>query len=302
METVEDLLADTKALLENYEHPRDAERIYNRLWHCLRWQQADSDNRISLLIVEVYRVFREHAILHDRWMLYFAAKEQIKKGDFTAKACLAFLLHDDHEGIVSTAALDLLAYGEVSPTGLSDGILVIAAILENRLARCPGAVFGSVISFGDARFAEEAEGMFRFLSPADIQVAARMQTGLVSHFAIMFWLKVAFANVDQDDHAALSVVGSAASALVNARRASREPAVADIRRVFPAQSASERIKLLKDWTFDEYANFISAHLYELERRERAPKVFPHVLTEWGLAPKSDPSEHAQMDAQQDNFP
>lgn len=90
MNTVDDLLTETRSLVDDYGHARDFERLYNRLWHCLKWQQVDPDHRITMLIVELYNLFRENAEIKDRWLLYSAAKEQIEKGEFSAKACLAW--------------------------------------------------------------------------------------------------------------------------------------------------------------------------------------------------------------------
>lgn len=295
MNTVNDLLEDTKLLIDSFENMRDYERLYNRIWHCLKWQQADSDHRITLLIATLYDIFRVNVQLKDRWMLYLAAKEQIEQGNFNAKACLAFLMHDDDEGIVSTATLDLLAYSEADSVGLPSGLRSIDGILEHGFARCAGAVFGGAISFGDARLATALTSAFRYLSPTDIQVAARMQTGLVTHFSIEFWIAVALANVDRDDAAALSVVGSSASALVRARRSTRDPIVFDIKRAYPAQSAQERTILLRHWSLGEYAEYMAEVLYEIEERERRPKLFSSVLTEWALEPRSGPDDRLKPD-------
>jgi hypothetical protein len=295
MNTIDDLLEDTTLLIDSFESSRDSERLYNRLWHCLRWQQADSDHRITLQIVNLYDLFRRNFDLKDRWMLYSAAKEQIEQGKFNAKACLAFLMHDDDEGIVSTAALDLLAYSEEDSVGLPSGLRSIHGILEQGFARCAGAVFGGAISFGDTRLATVLTSAFRYLSPADVQVAARMQTGLVTHFSIEFWIAVALANVDRDDAAALSVFGSSASALVRARRSTRDPFIFDIKRVYPAQSAQERTILLRHWSLGEYAEYMAAVLYEIEERERRPKLFSSVLAEWALEPRTAPDDRFNPD-------
>jgi hypothetical protein len=163
----------------------------------------------------------------------------------------------------------------------------LSSIIEQGFARNPGAAFGGAVSFGDNRIAAALSAVFRHLTTSDVQVAARMQTGLLTHAALKFWLDVAFANVDDDDPVALSVVGSSASAIFLGHKQTQDPIVVDIQRVFPAQRAKDRVLLLNRWTTAEYASYISGVLYELEVRERKPKVFSAVLAEWGLEPRSN---------------
>jgi hypothetical protein len=130
------------------------------------------------------------------------------------------------------------------------------------------------------------------LSPADIEVAARQQTGFANHAAIQFWIAFAFANVDGDDATSLSVTGSAASALILARRLAHDQNVAEIERLFPTDPEASRIKILQQWNCEQYALWASNDLFELEAREREPRVFSIVLQEWGLLPQS-PSQSSQ---------
>jgi hypothetical protein len=42
----EDLASNTWYFIENYQNSRDFEQLYDRLWHCLRWQQFNQEDRV----------------------------------------------------------------------------------------------------------------------------------------------------------------------------------------------------------------------------------------------------------------
>ena len=110
METIDDLVADSSALIDGYLDPADRVQLYNRIWHCLRWQQHDPDDRIMQLIIRLYDLFVRVMPVEQRMMLYQAAKNEVEHRRFTPAVFIVFMQNEIDEGIASTATIDLLAW------------------------------------------------------------------------------------------------------------------------------------------------------------------------------------------------
>ena len=57
MEAIDGLVADSSALIDGYLDPAAREQLYNRIWHCLRWQQHEPDDQITQLIIRLCDLF-----------------------------------------------------------------------------------------------------------------------------------------------------------------------------------------------------------------------------------------------------
>lgn len=286
MTTVDDLVAQTRPLVEGYDHPRDLEPLYNRLWHCLKWQQVDPDSRINLLVKDLYGLFVQHATINERWMMYNAVRQKLDTREFSRKACLIFLMHDADPEIVSTATQDLLYLSEAYQADQPAEIVLLIDILRRRFALCPGAVFGGALSFGEGRIAGNLKAMLSHISAEDVWVAAGIHNGSVHHATLQFWVALALSNVGKEDPASRSLMKSSARALVLAHQTAITPMVTDIERVSGAGRPEERVRILDQWSFDEYGSWMSKVLFDIEAREQPPAAFSEVLAEWGLRPRS----------------
>jgi hypothetical protein len=62
------------------------------------------------------------------------------------------------------------------------------------------------------------------------------------------------------------------------------PKVLDVERKFPANAPDGRppVKIINEWTIEEYGRIIEPRLRDLARRESEPRVMPAVLEAWGL--------------------
>lgn len=100
METIDDrLVADSSALIDGYLDLADREQLYNRVWHCLRWQQHDPDDQIMQLIIRLYDLFVRVMPVEHRMMLYQAAKNEVEHRRFTPAVFVVFMQNEIDEGI-----------------------------------------------------------------------------------------------------------------------------------------------------------------------------------------------------------
>lgn len=280
IKTIDDLVADSSALIDGYLDPHDREQLYNRIWHCLRWQQDDPDDRIMQLIVRLYDLFVRVMPLEKRLMIYQAAKHAVEERRFTPTVFLNFMQNEMDEGIASTATIDLLAFGKSEPGSHSVGFEALLSIVEHRMCRIPGALFGAAVTFGDGNFLAGLDTVAPHLTDRDIHMAARVQTGYVHHAAIQYWLSIARRMAPRDDNVAQSVVGSCASALVRYHQSAFQPVVTDIERLYPAWDFSPAVSVKQQWGFEEYGSVIEPQLHEIYATEAGEKIFSEVIKVW----------------------
>jgi hypothetical protein len=206
-------------------------------------------------------------------------------------AFIPVLVHETHAQVVATATADFVSMSPTLPDGVPAGFREASGLVRNGTPTSPGGVFGGLVSLGDERFAPDLESLKSYLSPSDIQAAARCDSGFASDAQIRFWLDWAenlmpLAGADDVD----SIIGSVASALALIRKRVLTPTVFRCERLFPAHLYDSPSKVIESWTMDEYARIIAPRLYALEAEEPPPKVFSSVLEIWGLPPKARRAE------------
>jgi hypothetical protein len=285
METIDDLVADSSALIDGYLDPADREQLYNRIWHCLRWQQHDPDDRIMELIIRLYDLFVRVMPVEHRMIIYQAAKNEVEHRRFTPAVFIVFMQNEIDEGIASTATIDLLAYSKRDWSSLPVGFKALLGIVEHGMCRIPGALFGAAITFGDGDLLIGLDTMAPHMTDRHINMAARMQTGYVHHAAIQYWLSIARRMATREDQVAQSVVGSCASALVRYHQTAFQPVVTDIERLYPAWDFDPALSVKQHWSFEEYGKLIEPQLFGIREAEAGEKIFGEVIKVW--CPGSD---------------
>lgn len=289
METIEDLVADSNALISGYLDPADREQLYNRIWHCLRWQQHDPDDRIMQLIIRLYDLFVRVMPVENRMMIYQAAKNEVQHGGFTPAVFIIFMQNETDEGIASTATIDLLAFSKRDVSSLPIGFRALQGIIEHRQCRIPGALFGAAVTFGDDTLLIGVDRIASHLTDRDFNMAARMQTGYVHHAAIQYWLSVAGRLAKREDQIAQSVVGSCASALVRYHRSAFQPVVTDIERLYPASDFKPAVSVKWQWSFEEYGALIQPQISAIYEAEVGERIFGEVMKVWCEAGSGSPA-------------
>lgn len=280
METIDDLVADTSALMSSYLDPADREQLYNRIWHCLRWQQQDPDDRIMRLIIRLYDLFVRVMPVEHRMMIYQAAKNEVEHRRFTPAVFINFMQNELDEGIASTATIDLLAYSKRDWSSLPVGFKALLDIIEHGMCRIPGALFGAAVTFGDENLRIGLDTMAAHLTDRHINMAARMQTGYVHHAAMQHWISIARRMASRHDQVGQSVVGSCASALVRYHQTAIQPVVTDVERLYPAWDFNPAVSVKQHWGFAEYGRLMAPQLRAIHDAEVGEKIFGEVIEVW----------------------
>lgn len=96
--------------------------------------------------------------------------------------------------------------------------------------------------------------------------------------------------------------GSCASALILVLEHNIVGRVSAGKRNFPCHKAPQAITREREWTIDEYAEFLATDLYAIEAAESAPRLFSDVLRKWGLKPQAGLLEQFIPDGRMRQFP
>jgi len=153
-----------------------------------------------------------------------------------------------------------------------------------------GAAFGGLACFGDPVVRPSLEVTKEYLTPEEISVAAHCSTGFVTSEVMDFWLMWAEQLVVDSPAVSDMKLGHVAYGIVHQFRNSRDGSIRKVRRHFRTQDEEPKVEWLKQWTIQEYAFEIAPRLYRLEELETSPKIFPLVLQELALKPRSPLSE------------
>jgi hypothetical protein len=209
-------------------------------------------------------------------------------------AFLPFIAHDDDRRIVSTAVIDYVSLGPLTDGDPMSRVKDIIGMIESDALENEGAAFGALLHIGDKRVCDLLIPLRDSLDSDAMNEAVKCSTGFIHSATVDFyldWLE-GMEGVDQD-----GAFGIVASGLGLLKKKSRADQVATGYRPFPVQGVtSEQWKAaLKPIPLAEYVQRASRRMYALERSELPPRVMPHVVTEWGLEPLTDPAEAAVLD-------
>ena len=163
-------------------------------------------------------------------------------------------------------------------------------MINHGIPRNLGAVTGGLLCLGDPRVCELIIPVRDKLTREQIVTVTHCFSGLMYKCVVEFYLDWLDKLVDQQDYESLDVFGNVAAGLT--RHAwGQSPVVIDGIRPFPVQSGQWAIREIDR---SEFSATIADRLYDLEGREHAPKVMPHVIRAFGLVPKSSPKDVALM--------
>jgi hypothetical protein len=126
------------------------------------------------------------------------------------------------------------------------------------------------------------------LDSQQVAVVTHCFSGFVTKCSVEYHLDWLDDLVEQRDSEGLNVFGTVAAGLYRLA-AARSPAVYDGFRPFPVTPDGWKGHGIER---GEFVASIAGRLYDLEAREAAPKVIPHVIRAFGLEPKSDPKDVA----------
>jgi hypothetical protein len=233
-----------------------------------------------------------------RKQIYGYVKDIVPQlGADTAGAFTPFMLLDTDISIVSTATVDYTSVGTLFDGDPMTRPRDVIDLLAKGFPRNRAAVIGGLLVLGDPRVSQLAKPIRDDLDDGEVTVVGRCAANSVAcRSTVEFYLEWLDELVDRRDYRSVEIFGNVAAGLHNIAVARRSPFVWDGFRPFPAAGHED------DWATREkihpaaFSALIADKLYDIEKRERVPKVMPTVIRAFGLPPKTPPSEEPRRQA------
>lgn len=203
-------------------------------------------------------------------------------------AFMPFLFYDPDLFVVSTATV---CYATLYPLEDDDPMTGPKACLEfvetyaNNNEQMAAGILAGMLALGDWRTLPLLDGGWNRLSRVGQRQLREAWSPSFYASVVEFWLRW-LEDVEEEEF------GGPASALARLPRELPNERVIDVERRFPAPynmppedaAAAPPIRLVQEWTIEEYARIIEPRLRALYARETHEKVMPYVLEAWGLEP------------------
>ena len=227
--------------------------------------------------------------------VYSHVAGMVENVDFVSpNAFLPFVVGDDDKMIVATAVIDYLSVTPVPADDPMSEVREIIGLIAGGVLQNEGAAFGALLHLGDPRVCRLIWPLRDTLDIDSLKDAVNCQTNFISACTVEFyvdWLEGLVGDIGD------GAFGLAAAGLASVKRMSGMNEVFTGLRPFPftkTMTAEEIRAIAKPIPIADYLERIAPRLYALERSEPPPRVMPDVLTAWGLEPRSDRSEWADL--------
>ena len=230
-----------------------------------------------------------------RLRLYRHVAGMVEAGDsISVNAFLPFIVEDDSWKIVGTAVVDWISLGGLTGNDPMSRVKDIVGLIESGRVKNEGAAFGALLHIGDRRVCRLLLPLRDSLDREALQQMVKCQSGLMYAATVDFYLDW-LEGLEGDTHDRR--FGHVAAGLGLVRKTRRHDDIFTGERPFPARGVTrDQLRtMLKPMKFADYLDRIASRMYAIERAEPPPRIMPHVLAEWGLEPKTDPSETSPLD-------
>jgi hypothetical protein len=209
-------------------------------------------------------------------------------GGATVGSFTPFMNLDDDKAIVSTATIDYVSMGSLRDDDPMFRPKDVIEMVRNGVPRNPGAVAGGLLTLGDPRVCELVAPVARQLEPLQVRTMTQCFSGFTAKPTVEFYLDWLDELVGLRESEGDGLIGELVAGLYRLADLRVVPFVFDGLRPFPAPKG----QVAEYWPGvarinpDEFARAIAGRLYDLEERERAPKLIPHAIRAFGLVPKT----------------
>jgi hypothetical protein len=217
-------------------------------------------------------------------------------GGHTAGAFTPFMLLDDNIGIVSTATIDYVSLGTLLDNDPMSRAKDVLTMVTQGVPHNPAAVVGGLLAIGDPRVCALVVPLRGSFGVDQTRIITQTFSGITTKSLVEFYLDWLEGLVERDDHLGLDLFGHVAAGLHRLADKRLQPWITDGLRPFPVSGPEAEVAWSSMTKIDptEFADSIANRLYDLERRESAPKVMPHVVRAFGLIPRTQLSDTALM--------
>jgi hypothetical protein len=239
-------------------------------------------------LVALYDTFLLTAPLDIRKEIYGHVKMIVQDiGGWTAGAFTPFMLLDEDIGIVSTATIDYSSLGTLLENDPMTRPRDAVDMVVKGIPRNPAAVIGGLLALGDPRVCTLVAPLCRTLNDEQTGTVARCFSGLTAKCVVTFYLDWLEELAGREDADGVNLFGSVAAGLYNLSVGSKVSFIRDGLRPFPVPGGENPTAWSSSWRIDaaEFARSIEGRLHRLEKQERSPRIIPHVIRAFGLAPR-----------------
>ena len=212
--------------------------------------------------------------------------QEVEDSSISLYAFLPILVVDPAFDIVTTATIDLVSCSAYEENGELRALIELRNLFQDRALANPGAVFGGLVTMGEAKFAAYLDRIEPQLSDEELDVAAHAHTSFLKPIDVRYWLALARRIAATKGGTSSPRFGSCALALTRARRIASSDRVIEGERDFPCRGKTNPIRIVRETTLQKYEEELAPEPYELEAMEDPPKLFSHVLRVWGYEPKA----------------
>ena len=245
-------------------------------------------------LASLYRTLTTKMSEEGRYAVYRHVAGFVENTSVSTNAFLPFIAEEKAQMIASTAVIDYVSLGSLTGDDPMSRVKDIIGMIESNMLENEGAAFGALLHIGDKRVCDLLIPLRDSLDRDAMNMAVKCSTGFIHSATVDFYLDWLEGMEGSDQDGAFGIVASGLGLL---KKKSRIDQVATGHRPFPARGATpEQWKSSQKMiSLEEYVRRISRRMYALEQAEPPPRIMPHVLTEWGLKPLTDPAETAVLD-------
>jgi hypothetical protein len=209
-------------------------------------------------------------------------------------ALLPFISEDKSRGIVSSAVISYVSLGPLTGGDPMSRVKEIVDMFERGILENEGAAFGGLLYLGDNRVCRLLVPLRDQLDRDALQEMIYCYTGFLHEATVDFYLDWLESLEGSDEDGTFGLVAVGLSLMK--RNSHQGDVISTGYRPIPSRGVSpdEFREAIKYISVSEYLKRAASRLYALERSEPPPRIIPHVLADWGLAPLTDPSETAPL--------
>jgi hypothetical protein len=204
-------------------------------------------------------------------------------------ALLPFIVEDISRPVVSTAVIDYVSLGSLTDGDPMSRVKDIIGMIERNILKNEGAAFGGLLHIGDKRVCDLLIPLRDSFDQDALREVVQCSNGLVHSATAEFYL-------DWLEGVQGTTFDLVASGLGLLKKRSQIDQVYTGHRPFPTRGIT-----LEQWNaahkpipLADYVKRIAPRMYALERAESPPRIMPHVLTDWGIEPLTDPADTAVL--------
>jgi hypothetical protein len=215
-------------------------------------------------------------------------------GGNTVGALQPFMFMDTDREIVSRATVDYVSIGTRMDDDPMSRPRDVINMVTHGVGSLPGAIMGGLLILGDPRVCKLVEPLRREWDDEQAKAVSVCFSGQTAKCVVEFYLDWLDELIERDDWVGQSTLGHVLAGLCRLVGQRQVPLISDGLRPFPYDP--DEAQASTSWIDpDEFASSIADRLYDLERREAAPKGMPHAIVAFGLVPKTQPSDWVDLD-------